>query len=683
MSQKLSYPKFSVVFIQTFSVHHTKEFILPEKAIDQMYEKYNPEDPKRQIYYEKADALKTPIAWEEKSNIEDLIFTLPPNSPYEAPPTIRKRLFRKPRRIPMKGNFQRYSLRGFDFTMNITRQRDERIPALTLSGHCNVEMNLFFEHTVSITYRFLFDGHSCKLSNKKSKHPSAITDHLIVFLSTWLNAERWNDDNIEYPTRIKVDKIWFDSNGDPLEAPESFYANDPGNSFDAIAIRYKNYIYAHCTQFKEEISRKKQRHLERDWAKPCIDEFLLRKGTAAWESLPLKERDAKLEGWAKGRKDIYIKKHGTEQWEGLKAEEKRELLEKWAKLYIQEDKRKIAAEVSKNLKRRERKSLEKEWNRHPFGLERDSRYAMVDIWEDLQNKSSWGVDIFKGKEEGGWMSEAQIIEHIRREHKDELIGLLSLYPEEWPYRDPEAYDEVCGENIAIDTDDLVLAGSNLCVVIGTYGRRGKDVEGNNWEQHLEGRGHYHVSWPEYLLIVQMILAKKYVIGLATDELIDSTRSIGKREVDEALIKQNADLSIRLTRLITQLDVLKYARYPSHKVMYNRTSKRLGLEEDYERLNTLIENVDSSLHNITDYKAMKSDFYLNIILAVVSVVSTFELLYQDSQLHFINKLFSKEDTSCAASWIIAVVAAITIVAVVFIVGYTLKAIASHIRSKRYE
>lgn len=34
MSQMLTYPGFSVVFIQTFSVHHTKEFILPKGALD-------------------------------------------------------------------------------------------------------------------------------------------------------------------------------------------------------------------------------------------------------------------------------------------------------------------------------------------------------------------------------------------------------------------------------------------------------------------------------------------------------------------------------------------------------------------------------------------------------------------------------------------------------------------------
>ena len=591
MSQKLQYPGFSVVFIQTFSVHHTKEFILPERAVREMNVKFNEKDEEHKVYIEKADALRTPIAWVEKRNIENLIFSLPPNSPFEAPPTTRKGLFGKERRIPMKGNVRRYSLRGFDFTMPITPAEDEEIPPITLSGHCNVEMNLFFGHTASITYRFLFDGHSCFLS------APAITDHIIVFLSCWLNAENWSQDEdgdegittIEYQTHFHVDAIWLNADGDPLEEPESFEIKEKGRSFDIIAQRYKNYLYKYCSQFKEEISRSKQKKL--------------------------------MEAWG---------------------------------------------------------------GDHPTGLDRDSRYAMVDIWENIQHPGPRGGDLFKDKKQGGTLSEAQIIDHIRREHKDELVGLLSLYPEEWPYRDPEAYDEVCGENIAIDTDDLVLAGSTLCVVIGTYGRRGDNEKGVNWEHHLKERAYYHVSWPEYLLIVQMILAKKYVIGLATDEIIASTLNVEKKGAEEFLIKENADLSIRLTRLVTQLDILKYARYPSHKVMYNRTSKRLGLEEDYEHLNTVMENVDSSLHNITEYKSMKSDFILNVILGVVSVVSSFELLYQEPELGFVSKLFNLAgDTSVWGSRIIAAVAVMAITAVVFILGYVIKAVVSSIRSINYE
>ena len=72
--------------------------------------------------------------------------------------------------------------------MPIVPASDEAIDEATLSGHCNVEMNLFFGHTVSITYRFLFDGEACRLSCPVT------TDHIIVFLSTWLSAEFWATD---------------------------------------------------------------------------------------------------------------------------------------------------------------------------------------------------------------------------------------------------------------------------------------------------------------------------------------------------------------------------------------------------------------------------------------------------------------------------------------------------------
>ena len=174
MSQMLTYPGFSVVFIQTFSVHHTKEFILPEDALAQMNKEYKDFDEERGVSVEKADALKVPIAWVER-DIENQIFVLPDKSPLEAPASAKKCLFWKKRRIPMKGNVRRYSLRGFDFTMPIVPAEDESIYEATLKGHCNVEMNLFFGHTVSITYRFLFDGHACTLSRPVT------TDHIIAF----------------------------------------------------------------------------------------------------------------------------------------------------------------------------------------------------------------------------------------------------------------------------------------------------------------------------------------------------------------------------------------------------------------------------------------------------------------------------------------------------------------------
>ena len=218
----------------------------------------------------------------------------------------------------------------------------------------------------------------------------------------------------------------------------------------------------------------------------------------------------------------------------------------------------------------------------------------------------------------------------------------------------EAYDEVCGGNIAIDTDDLVLVNQNVCVVIGTYGRRGADSP-VDWAEHLEERADYHVSWPEYLFILEMVLAKKYVIACANDRLVDATLNAGNLSSSE-LIAFNAELGIRLSRMVLQLNVVKYSKFMSHKVMFDRTTRRLDIEEDQKKLIKLMDMVDSSLHNISDYKSVKSDFVLNFILAIISVVSTFEILFQDVSLPFVEYIgLTSNRTAAVMVWFVAALA----------------------------
>ena len=277
-------------------------------------------------------------------------------------------------------------------------------------------------------------------------------------------------------------------------------------------------------------------------------------------------------------------------------------------------------------------------------------------------KSGMGGDLFADDRDDR-MSEAEIVDHIRECHKEELIGMMTLYPEEWPYRDREAYDEVCGGNIAIDTDDLVLVNSNVCVVIGTYGRRGAGSP-VDWEQHLEERADYHVSWPEYLCILEMVLAKKYIIDYASDQLVDATLNTGHMSSSE-LIARNAELSMRLSRMVLQLNVVKYSKFMSHKVMFDRTTRRLDIENDQKRLIKLMEMVDNSLHNISDYKSVRSDFVLNFILAIISVVSTFEILFQDVNLPFVEYIgLTSSKTAAILVWFVAALACFGLLLLLF-------------------
>ena len=574
----LEIPGFSAVFIQTFSIKQELQFLLPD-----CYVRHLPGDEDyvfhkdKFVYEEKADALAIPIVPMGRS-IEKQIFVL-----------------RNEGKSPDEKNVRRFSLRGFDFEMPIEPEEDEIEPR-QLKCHVNVEMSLFFGNTVSITYRFLFNGHSGTLSA-----PVGI-DHIIALLSTWLGAEYWSRDvnescedgasrtNINLEGDFKVENLFFSELGDPLEEGVCLPMGSGERGFGKIAVRYKRFIYRCCTR------------------------------------------------------------------------------------------------LSKSLSGEEKAKFRKFLKTTLVSIVNDSRFAMVDLWEDIRHPLPDGTDLFSN-DRPDRMTEAQIVSHIRDFHKPELIGLMTLYPGEWPYRDAEAYDDVCGENIAIDTDDLVLVNSNMSIVLGTYGRRGDGQEtagtvekkGVNWAEHLKERARYHVSWPEYLLILQMVLAKKYVIGRANDVLIDATLSASSTSSLD-LIGQNAKLSMRLSRMVLQLDVVKYSKFASHKVMFDRTTRRLNLDNDLDRLNEMMSMVDSSLHNLSDFKSMKSDFVLNFILAIISVASTFELFFQQSEMPFLT--YFGIQSSHLAAVVVMVVACVTIFGILLVISKTIRSIVSRIKEVLY-
>lgn len=574
----LTYGGFSAVFIQTFSIHHSLQFCVEDRYVDNPDNKraseaglpmlYRRRDIEHQIFLQ--NNASRPLGHMDKLPFRNGYFRLKER-------TDNGRSSAVPVTIFPQDSVYRFILRGFDFSLPICPD-DEGEPETLMSGHVSVEMSLFFGHTVSMTYRFFFDGKAADVTDcHTGSHKDACTDDIIALLSTFLAAEYWSKDHdatgpsqtdINLETEMRVDNLWFDDAGNPLDAPrEAIYLNGKGRTFDRICTIYKNYVYRYCTAFPVDVDKDDQK------------EYIARRA----------------------RRGIH-------------------------------------------------------------DVRNDLHYAMVDIWENVRHPVSKGYDLFRKAEDGGGLSEADVVNHIRDYHKPELIGLMTLYPGEWPYRDAEAYDDVCGRNIAIDTDDLVLAGSNMSVVIGTYGRRGSESDGVDWEEHLKERAKYHVSWPEYLLILQMVLAKKYRIGLAKDQMVSVTLDADD-DSSEELIGKNAKLSMRLSRMVLQLDVVKYSKFASHVVMFERTTERLGLDRDMEHFRDTVEMVDNSLRNLSDYKAMKSDFFLNVVLAIVSVASTFELLFQDASMPFL--AYFGIPSNGLSAWLVATVAAVTIYALLLV------------------
>ena len=625
----LAFPSFSVVFIQTFSIHGNLEFTLPLKYVREDYNKIvgriEEEAESTKVFKSVAEYLGEPIVYMNQ-NIERQIFVMSG----EEDALVQKKLcgdrwissgilskrYMRPLgkrdkspedsriwRFPKKAVY-RFSLRGFDFNMPLRPTDEEDFEPIDLHGHANVEMSLFFGNTVSLTYRFFFDGYSAHITDAEdgTKKVDACTDHIIALLSTYLGAEYWSADSEDGASNINLEStfiarnFWIDEEGE--EVPEAdrvdLCMREGGRAFDKIALRYKKYLYNNYTSYREGLSFEDMREHEH-----------------------------------------FRKKHGV-------------------------------------------------------SVVNDHHYAMVDIWENVKHPVEMGdgteEDLFS-KFRHPKLSEAEIVNHIRDYHKPELIGLMSLYPGEWPYRDSNSYDEVCGENVAIDTDDHVMVGSNMAVVIGTYGRRSDEVkqgniaeeandgsqvtkQGVDWQKHLQERARYHVSWPEYLMILQMVLAKKYVIGFAKDQMIDVALEARDKEAEE-LIAKNADLGMRLSRQIIQLDMVKYSKFASHKVMFDRTTRRMALDDELAKLKEVTDMVDNSLRNLSDYKAMKSDFLLNIILVLVSVASTFELLFQNAEMPFLD--YFDIDSTGMAPWLVLIVASVTIFALLLVIKSSVRKI----------
>lgn len=608
----LEYPGFSVVFIHTFTVDKRLQFFMLPSAVEADYEEIEKlitaEAVETKVHREIADFLDEDLVYMNQ-NMERQIFVVKNGDRLE---TCYMRGELGSRRMVKEGgekcqkvycfpeeSVYRCSLRGFDFDMPLRPAEDEDFEPRLLKGHVNVEMSCFFGNTISMTYRFLFDGYSSRILSADGKTQlNATTDHIIALLSTFLGAEYWSDtidksdeeegdSIINMETVLNVYNMWIDENGNSVPpSSEPLVLEGEGRKFDDVAERYKRFLYRNNMAFKAEVEKE------------------------------------------------------------------------------------------------DRVAFRKKFQRNMPCVQQDSHYAMVDIWENVSHPEKGGKGDLFSLERRPKLSEAEIVSHIREYHKSELIGLLTLYPCEWPYRDDSSYDEVCGENIAIDTDDLVLAGSNLSVVIGTYGRRGAVAEdgrkkGVNWANHLRKRAYYHVSWPEYLLILQMVLAKKHIIGRACELLMEASLHADKKSAEQ-IIGDNAETGMTLSRVILQLDVVQYSKFASHKVMFDRTARRLGLEEEMQQFDEISDIVDSSLHNLSDYNAIKEDFTMNIVLSILSCAATFELFFQDSEMPFLS-YFDLETTRFSALFVL-IVAAVSLFAILVVLKNVLRKLWFRLRAK---
>ena len=502
-----------------------------------------------------------------------------------------------------EGPVKRYRLESFPFELTLIddnedeNSEEEKPEPQVIEGTMHVEASIFFNRTISLTYRMVIDETFCDRMNAIPAKPgkkkeimiptgksrtALSTDELIALSALRMGAEHWSCDeedsgsnetktttniNIEI-SKFYLPKFHIDENGkylssDNESAGESLYLGE-------IQTRYKKFIFN--SQKIDPDQKKKSQSFK--ILRPEID-------------------------------------HSTYQGDYTK----------------------------------------------------DLNYVFIDVWEDI---SATGNE-FKS------MKEEDIIAHINDNHKRELIGLMSLYPYEWPYRAEECFEDVCGSNVAIDIDDLILVNQNICVVFGTYGLRGAG-SATDWTEHLKNRSEFHVSWPEYLLLLEMILAKKYTMIAVSDLYLKSSLELSSLKSTRKLIERNSIDSMKVATILLKLDAVKYSRYVSHMVMYERTTKRLGIENVAQRLDDIMQKIDSSLLSISDMRKLQYSSQLNIILGVISAASLLGFLFERMEVPFIEAM-GFENASDKAGFVIITVA------IVLLLGFIIQVVAMNIRNNR--
>ena len=660
---KLAYPGFSVVFLQTFCIHDSLEFVIPQTAVlepkeyDEKVKEINKKAHQNAVKEAKKNYGKeTEIdeGWKYKSLAEHV--GLPIVYMYQ---DIERQIFIDPgisgnNRLEEYDNEKRNLLRG------------------------SLKKTLLYEDPEEAADKDKIIGF--KRVTKKTVAPESVNPEENIYYFPDTSVHRFSLQGFEFEVPIE-----FEEDEDDKEKIEPVclkgHANVEMSLFygNTVSIAYKFFIDGYTASIYKYVKDKDYSEKTNAYTDHIISFLSCHLGAEFWSDNGKKEAvnsnnnnqeaDINLAQEFIVNK-IWISEDGNAlEFPVTINEDKSEKHEKRVfndvmiryKRFLYKN----YTAYKEKLTYKEKLEHEEYRDKHPLSVSFDHHYAMVDIWGNVKHVNKSGsCDIFSP--ECFKLPEREIVDHIRDYHKPELIGLMTLYPKEWKYRDGKTFDYVCGDSVAIDTDDLVLVGTHVAVVLGTYDRRGKESDGNDWKSMKKVKAKFHVAWPEYLLILQFILAKKVVVSRMKDNMIDLIgRTSDRRNTDELLFR-NSNFGVELTRRVLMLDVVKYAKFASHRVMYDRTMDRLKVSGDIDEIHELSEMLSSNLQNISNHKSAKSGFWLNIILSIVSIASLAELLYQEPVFKFQDSKYTG-----LPSVIIGISGVLMIVGFVFLICYIFK------------
>ena len=262
----------------------------------------------------------------------------------------------------------------------------------------------------------------------------------------------------------------------------------------------------------------------------------------------------------------------------------------------------------------------------------DTNYVFIDVSQDLEDSEG----LFKGMEAN------EKIDYINKNMMSELYGLLRLTPIEWVFGRTDKQNTSTG-NISLDTDDLVILNENVCVSFWAYSTKNNLVDWGSFTYSTES---YYVSWPELYLILESVLVKRYslmvtneIFRLQTSFMLDKSGVI-KNDAVEISLKKNAVVRLNLANVFLQLDNMKLA---DHKTLSEDISRKFGLEQQMQTLETKMKYTDEALELFSNSRRLRQATNLNIVMAVLASVSALGLLFNQIRSPFIQRVFSISDS----------------------------------------
>jgi hypothetical protein len=270
-------------------------------------------------------------------------------------------------------------------------------------------------------------------------------------------------------------------------------------------------------------------------------------------------------------------------------------------------------------------------------------YVTYDIWETLGDQTEKGLEY--------WTQETStaVVSHLESTHAAELMGILTLYPGEWRFRDPRYFRAVCGGNIAIDVDDLVLVSERCALILGSYALRSGESDGTNWGGGVLAaeRNETGLSWPEFALILDAGRAKRTALKAARRLVTESAISLR----GEALANISS-IALSATTDLWRIEEATVPRFPAHTMMLRSTEARLGVSKERELLSRSVEILDLAIANLDSVAAAGRDRRLGRFAIFISLGSIIQVLFLNADIPVLRQAISQETVTWIAKMVVA-------------------------------